>query len=158
MKKINENVDVSISEPSFSERNWVQSRGIRKKGNKKILLVLSGTEVENRSLNYALNFASRNHSSIEVLSLMLNHETLDILNAGLENMEMDFPSISINKASGCIKSALIEHILNRYDIELVIIESETALESECAQTESKLQDMLPGLKCPLVIVSKLKNI
>ena len=135
----------------------VHSNSVRKKGNKKILLVLSGTEVESRSLNYALNFAFRNHSTIEVLSLMPNQTTLEIIKAGLQNTDMDFPSISINQASGCIKNALVEHTRHRNDIELVIIESETVLETECAQHDRKIQDMLVGLQCPLVIVSKLKS-
>ena len=86
MNKFSENIDDGImSVTTLSARSEVQSRDIRRRGNKKILLVLSGTEVENKALNYALNFASRNHSSIEVLSLMLNHSTLENLNAGLEN-------------------------------------------------------------------------
>ena len=157
MKKFSEHLDESMSVTSFSTRSEVHSRAVRKRGNKKILLVLSGTEVENKSLNYALNFASRNHSSIEVLSLMPNQTTLEIITAGLEITDIDSPSISINKASGCIKNALIKYTLNRHDIEFVIIESETVLETECAQNERKLQDMLLRLQCPLVIVSKLKN-
>ena len=159
MNKFSEHIDDEIiSVTTLSAESNVHSGVVKKKGNKKILLVLSGTEVENKALNYALNFASRNHSSIEVLSLMLNHSTLEILTAGLEKTDMVFPSISIHKARGCIKSALIEHTRNRYDIKLVIIESETALESECAKNERKLQDILRDLLCPLVIVSKLKNI
>ena len=159
VKKFNEHIgDEIMSVTSLSERSEVHSRAIQKRGNKKILLVLSGTEVENKSLNYALNFASRNHSNIEVLSSMSNKTTLEIITAGLEISDIDYPSISINKASGCIKSALIEHTLNRHDIELVIIESETVLETECGQKERNLNEMILGLQCPLVIVSKLKSI
>lgn len=157
MKKISEQFDESMSVTSFPSQRDANSLARQKKGNKKILLVLSGTEIENRSLNYALNFAFRNHSTIEVLSLMPNQTTLEIIKAGLENTDINSPSISIYKASGCIKSALIEHTRNRHDIELVIIESETALETECGHNEGKIQDMLLGLQCPLVIVSKLKS-
>lgn len=133
------------------------SFAVQKKGKKIILLVLSGTGAENNALNYALNSASRNRSAIEVLSLMPNQLTLELINNSLESKDMDFQSISINKASGCIKTALVEYTRNRHDIDFVIIESETALKTECGKNERKLNDTLLSLKCPLVIVSKLKN-
>lgn len=133
------------------------SYAVQKKAKRIILLVLSGAEIENNSFNYALNSASRNHGSLEILSFMPNQTTLEVIKSNLENTDIDLPSISINKASGCIKTALFEYTRNRHDIDFVIIESETALKTECGKNERKLNDTLLSLKCPLVIVSKLKN-
>jgi len=129
----------------------------RKRGNKKILFVMSGNEVERKSLNYALSIALRVNRSIEILSFMPDKETREALEEELLSRDMDIALLPVYKASGCIKSALNNYTRNRNDIDFVVIESEATLESECSNKDSKFKEIALKLECPLVIVSKQKT-
>ena len=83
--------------------------------------------------------------------------TREVVAGELASRAMDISQLMVHEASGCIKSAIFSHMHSRNDIDFVVIESESILESKCKGRQSDIKEISFNLQCPLVVVSKIKT-
>ncbi len=143
-----------MSAASFAEAGAFDSAREMLSGGKKILLVLTGRGLDEKSFQYAVNMAQRMDADIEALVNVRGKGVDEMLDSFAERAaESNTGFKVVRKKKGCIKEAVIKHTRKRRDFLCVVIESTDSLEIECAENDRKLDGVWGELGCPLAVVS-----
>ncbi|MEJ2183113.1 MAG: hypothetical protein P8Y66_06290 [Nitrospirota bacterium] len=146
-----------MSAASFAEADDLEAARKMVRGEKKVLLVLTGKETEASSFQYALNVAKRTGAGLEVLVTSGVEELREAVRGYEEKARQEEVAFTVVKKLGCAKEAIIGHATRRSDILFVVVESTAALEVDCIKENRKLKGSLRKIPCPLVLVSEPQN-
>lgn len=154
MGRFRDKYEDHMSAASFAEAGEFDSAREMLSRKKKVLLVLTGRGLDEKSFQYAINMAQRMDADVEALVNVQGKGVDEMLKAfsgrAAEN-KIDFEVT--RKKKGCIKEAVIKHTRRRRDLLCVVIESTDSLEIECTENERKLDGVWGELGCPLAVVS-----
>lgn len=153
-KKLSRKFEDFMSAASFAEAGEFETAREMLAGRKKVLLVLTGSEPDAKSLRYALNTAQRTDASLEVLVTSSSDSTKRLLQECADQAREAAVGLEVVRRTGCIKEAIISHTKRRQDILCVVVESTGALNIECSQEDRRLEGVWKKLGCPLVLVSE----
>jgi hypothetical protein len=146
-----------MSAASFAEAGEFETARDLFHGDKKVLLVHTGRESNDKPFRYALNAAKRIGAALRVLSVSRDGATAGMIESYSERARQEAVDFAVEQAKGCIKEAIIGHTKDRRDIQFVVVESNAVLEADCDQEDRKLRGTLSRLHCPLVMVSELNT-
>lgn len=146
-----------MSAASFAEAGEFETAKDLFHGDKKVLLVHTGRESNDKPFRYALNTAKRIGASLQVLAVSRDGRTAGMLDSYSELAREEAVDFTVERSKGCIKEAIIGHTKGRRDIQFVVVESNAVLEADCDQEDRKLRGTLSRLHCPLVMVSELNT-
>jgi hypothetical protein len=153
-KRIGKKFEDIMSAASFAEAGEFETAREMLAGKKKVLLVLSGTEADLKSLKYAINTAQRTDAALEILVTSDSDATHRLLDECAQQAREASVAATVDKRIGCMKEAIVNHTKTRRDILCVVVESSSALNRDCVQESRKLDKVWKNLGCPLVLVSE----
>lgn len=152
--RFGESYEDHMSAASFAEAGDFDSAREMLSRRKRILLVLTGRELDEKSFQYAVNMAQRTDADIEALVTVRGKGVDEMLDSFAERSAADNTSFKVvRKKKGCIKDAVIKHTRRRRDFLCVVIESADSLDMECPDNNRKLEGVWGKLGCPLAVVS-----
>jgi hypothetical protein len=153
-KKLGRKFEDIMSAASFAEAGEFETARGMLEGRKKILLVLTGSEAEGKSLKYAINTALRTDAGLEVLVTANGPNTNTILAECAERARRASIGLTVEHRLGCMKEAIVGHTKKRGDILCVVVECSGALSTDCPRDDRKFEGVWKHLGCPLVLVSE----
>ncbi|MGD2080774.1 MAG: universal stress protein [Nitrospirota bacterium] len=154
MGRLGKKFEDMMSAAAFAEAGEFETAQELARGRKKVLLVLTGSERDARSMKYALNTAKRTDAALEVLAASKGAQARRLLDDCVREAEGEGVDVTVAHKDGCIKEAIIDHTRKRRDFLCVVVESTGALNLECSQEAKKLEGVWKKLGCPLVLVSE----
>lgn len=146
-----------MSAAAFAEEGEFEAAREILKGNKKVLLVVTGMESDRKSFTYALNTSKRIGADLEVLAVSPGVEANRILKEFGTEARKEGVEFGVTRKNGCIKKEIIDYTNKRRDIQFVVVESEKLLDFDCVSEDRKLMGAWKKLKCPLVLISELQG-
>ena len=152
LTSIGKKLEELFSAASFAEAGEFDTARDMLRGDRKVLLVLTGRETDIKSLKYALNIAARTQADLEVLAA--TNGTVKTLSICKKEARQKGVTIKVARKGGCIKEAVIRYAKDRRDLVCVVIESTEALDTDCSNEQQRLTGVWEKLGCPLALVSE----
>lgn len=152
LKKTMNKIERIMSAISFAEEGEFQTAREILREDKRVLLALNETAIDNRTLVYALNAVKRVGAALDILlisgssdiDLLVRKFTADLDNEGIEHR--------LIQKSGCLKDEIIDFTKRNNNILFVVVESSDNLDIDCKQKSRKFSETWRRLNRPLVVV------
>jgi len=154
--KLSKKIEELLSAATFAEAGEFETARELVHGSRKVLLVLTGQDLDTKSFTYAMNAAQRIGAALEILLIgrrKSDDDMVERLESVLKDKGVEYEIVS---ASGCMKTKILERTSKRSDVQFVVAESMEVLGTDCQEEDRSLRGTLKRLKCPLVLVSELE--
>lgn len=122
--------------------------------NKKVLLVLTGNEPDAKSIKYALNLCKRVKDGLDILCITPDAGYGALLEEHLKKLKAKGTEYHITEMTKSIHDEVIHYTEKSHGVEFVVIDSRDIDEGNSLEERFVIEEW-KGLKCPLVLVSRL---
>lgn len=139
----------TLSASAFAEAGEYDTARQFVKTDQQLLLVITGTIGDYKSLKYAENFCDRMKAKLEVLCPAGMRESVEVSLASIRGKGIEY---TLSEAEGCLKQSIVDITTGNQDIRYVVVNSHIDLESGCGKEANPLFDVTDIVKCPLVVV------
>jgi hypothetical protein len=138
-----------LSASAFAEVGEYETARQIIKTDQRVLLVLTGTIGDAKSLKYAENFCERMKAKLEVICSSGMRESVEVSLRSIHKKGIEY---SVAETAGCLKQAVVDITLANQDIRYVVVNSYSDLEVGCSGDLNTKTDVMDMVRCPLVVV------
>jgi glutaredoxin len=125
-------------------------------GRKKVLLVLTGEEIDIKAAKYALNLCNRIKVGMEILYITKGNEEKASLHEYLKELQAKGIEYQVTECEESLREAIMRFIQKEKGIQFVVVDlHDLGLESE-REAKKTLKEW-EKMECPLVLVSGLSK-
>jgi hypothetical protein len=149
MRGIMKQLENTLSASAFAEAGEYETARQLIKTDQRVLLVLTGTIGDAKSLKYAENFCERMKAKLEVIC---SAGMRDSIEASLRSIREKGIEYTLTVTAGCLKQAMVDITLANQDILYVVVNSFSDLEVGCSGDLNTKTDVRDMVRCPLVVV------
>lgn len=149
MPEIMKHLENTLSAAAFAEEGEYETARQLIKTDQRVLLVLTGTNGDAKSLKYAENFCDRMKSKLEVICSTAMREFVEV---SLRSISAKGIEYSLSETDGCLKQAMVDITLANQDIRYVVVNSYSDLQEGCSGDLDVQTDYRDMVGCPLVVV------
>ena len=153
MSGIKKRIEDLMSAVSFAEEGDFETARelLREEG--KVLLAVRSTQLERKTIRYAINACKRIGASLDILYISSPDSADSTLAQCLAEIEKEGIKYRLVRKSGCLKQEIIDYTNSRKDVLFAVTESSDNLDVECRGKRKGLTEAWKNLKCPLVVVA-----
>lgn len=149
MRGIMKQLEDTFSAYAFAEAGEYDTARQLVKTDERVLLVLTGTIGDVKSLKYAENFCDRMKAKLEVICSAGMRESVEVSLRSIREKGIEY---SVAETDGCLKQAMVDITLANEDIRYVVVNSYSDLEAGCGGDLNAKADIRDMVRCPLVVV------
>jgi hypothetical protein len=149
MRAIMKQLENTLSASAFAEAGEYETARQLIKTDQRVLLVLTGTIGDAKSLKYAENFCERMKAKLEVICLAGMRESIEVSLRYIREKGIEY---TVAETDGCLKQAMVDITLADQDIRYVVVSSYSDLEVGCSGDLNTKTDVRDMVRCPLVVV------
>ena len=149
MRGIMKQLENTLSASAFAEAGEYETARQLIKTDQRVLLVLTGTIGDAKSLKYAENFCERMKAKLEVICSAGMRDSLEVSLRSIREKGIEY---TVAETDACLKQAIIDITLANQDIRYVVVNSFSDLEVGCSGDLNTKTDVRDMVRCPLVVV------
>ena len=149
MRGIMKQLENTLSASAFAEAGEYETARQLIKTDQRVLLVLTGTTGDAKSLKYAENFCERMKAKLEVICSSGMRESVEVSLRSIREKGIEY---TLAETAGCLKQAMVDITLANQDILYVVVNSFSDLEVGCSGDLNTKTDVRDMVRCPLVVV------
>jgi len=149
MREIMNQLGDILSASAFAEAGEYETARQLIKSDHRVLLMLTGTMGDAKSLKYAENFCERMKAKLEVVCPAGMRECVEVSLSSIRGKGIEY---TLDETDGCLKQAVVDITSRDRDIRYVVVNSYSDLESGCGKEANAQLDIADIMKCPLVVV------
>ena len=138
-----------LSASAFAETGEYETARQLINSDQRVLLVLTGTIGDAKSLKYAENFCERMKAKLEVICSVGMRESVEVSLSSIREKGIEY---TVAETDGCLKQAIVDITSTNQDIRYVVVNSYSDLEAGCSGDLNDLSDVRDIVRCPLVVV------
>jgi hypothetical protein len=149
MRGIMKQLENTLSASAFAEAGEYETARQLIKTDQRVLLVLTGTIGDAKSLKYAENFCERMKAKLEVICSAGMRDSIEVSLRSIREKGIEY---TVAETAGCLKQAIVDITLANQDILYVVVNSFSDLEVGCSGDLNTNTDVRDMVRCPLVVV------
>ena len=149
MRAIMMQLETTLSASAFAEAGEYETARQLITVEQRVLLVLTGTTGDAKSLKYAENFCERMKAKLEVICSSGMRESVEVSLRSIREKGIEY---TLAETAGCLKQAMVDITLANQDIRYVVVNSYSDLEVGCSGDLNTKTDVTDMVRCPLVVV------
>jgi hypothetical protein len=149
MRGIMKQLENTLSASAFAEAGEYETARQLIKTDQRVLLVLTGTIGDAKSLKYAENFCERMKAKLEVICSAGMRDSIEVSLRSIREKGIEY---TVAETDACLKQAIIDITLANQDIRYVVVNSFSDLEVGCSGDLNTKTDVRDMVRCPLVVV------
>jgi hypothetical protein len=152
MGNISEKLNDLFAAAAFAEEGEFDAARELVKQKRRILLALSGGDMDKDTMVYAKNTSMRIGAELDILCTGDFDESDTVFQSALQELKRAGVVFKVTTAKGCIKDEIVHFTKANKDVVFVIVNSYDDLKVECKGKSSALDIFVAKLKCPLVVI------
>ncbi|MBF0319109.1 MAG: hypothetical protein HQL01_04810 [Nitrospirae bacterium] len=117
-----------------------------------ILLAIKESEIERKTLTYAINTCKRIRATLDILYVSEGTNTDPIVEQFFNELKAEGISYTFTRGSGTLKQSVMEYSKGNSDVLCVIIESPEEPATDQKKKEKGMSETWKNINCPLVLV------
>jgi hypothetical protein len=149
MRGIMKQLENTLSASAFAEAGEYETARQLITIDQRVLLVLTGTTGDAKSLKYAENFCERMKAKLEVICSAGMRDSIEVSLRSIREKGIEY---TVAETAGCLKQAIVDITLANQDILYVVVNSFSDLEVGCSGDLNTKTDVRDMVRCPLVVV------
>jgi hypothetical protein len=149
MRGIMKQLENTLSASAFAEAGEYETARQLIKTDQRVLLVLTGTIGDAKSLKYAENFCERMKAKLEVICSAGMRDSIEVSLRSIREKGIEY---TVAETDACLKQAIVDITLANKDIRYVVVNSFSDLEVGCSGDLNTKTDVRDMVRCPLVVV------
>ena len=149
MRGIMKQLENTLSASAFAEAGEYETARQLIKTDQRVLLVLTGTIGDAKSLKYAENFCERMKAKLEVICSAGMRDSIEVSLRSIREKGIEY---TVAETDACLKQAIVDITLANQDILYVVVNSFSDLEVGCSGDLNTKTDVRDMVRCPLVVV------
>ncbi len=152
MNRFSKKIEEMLSAISFAEEGEFQTAREILREDKRVLLALKETAIDNRTLVYALNAVKRVGAALDILLISQSSDMDQMIKKFIADLNNEGVEHRLIQKSGCLKDEIIDFTKRNNNILFVVVESSDSLDTDCKQKNRKFAETWRRLNRPLVVV------
>ncbi|MEO5360126.1 MAG: hypothetical protein H7843_06705 [Nitrospirota bacterium] len=156
MSKLNKKLDNIFTAITFAEAGEHDYARELMNEKRNILLVIKESEIEKKTLTYAINTCMRLKAAIDILYVSEGTVTDPVADPVIDqfcnNLKSEGISYTFNKVTGTLKQAVVDYTKGNSDVLCVIMESPEESAADSKRKDKAMAETWKSINCPLVLV------
>lgn len=152
MNRFSKKIEEMLSAISFAEEGEFQTAREILREDKRVLLALNETAIDNRTLVYALNAVKRVGAALDILLISQSSDMDPLIKKFIADLSNEGIEHRLIQKTGCLKEEVIDFSKKNNNILFVVVESSDSLNTDCKGKNRKYAETWRRLNRPLVVV------
>ncbi|MBF0459243.1 MAG: universal stress protein [Nitrospirae bacterium] len=152
MGKISSKLDSIFSAITFAEAGDHDFARELMNEKRNILLAVKESEVERKTLTYAINTCKRVKATLDILYVSEGTKTDSVVENFFDELKTEGISYNFIRSGGTLKQAVLDYTKHNSDVLCVIMESPEEAVVDHKRKEKGMSETWKNISCPLVLV------